>query len=116
MCIVKNSLICLLLGMSPTLWAGEMIFGGSGATPMPINNDTILMKSEHIVIVGNQLDANNNQADWRYSSDYRFENNSDQSLSCKMALPFLVNDHTLKISVPAGRHLRDGDPLLYDFS
>lgn len=95
--------------------ANDTAFGGSGASPMPIDQPNIKMVAETIVITGQGLNKDDMGGSWHFTCDFTFKNLLDKSLTIKMGFPFPVHDEFGNFAVPTGRHLKRGDALVYDF-
>lgn len=115
---MKIRIIATLLFLSTvtTAAANDTAFGGGGATPMPIREGNVQMKDEHIVISGKDINSGNLDGHWKYACDYTFKNLSDKSVALKMGFPFPVRSEEEAVTVPKGYKLKNGDPIVYDFT
>lgn len=104
------------LSLITTLQANDTAFGGTGATPYPIEQPNIQMLSEKITISGRDLNNPTMNGSWFYQCDFLFKNNHHEPLTVQMGFPFPVdNEEFGNIAVPAGRQVKPGEALVYDF-
>lgn len=97
-------------------YANDTAFGGSGASPMPIEKTEIKMVDEHITITGHEIDKENMQGKWNVSCDFTFQNMTDKPITLDMGFPFPVYEKEENITAPAGMQPRQGAPLVYHFA
>lgn len=114
----RNSLFVVMLAatlVSSHAYADDTAFGGGGSSPMPIGNQDIEMVSERIVIRGNDIGDERGDGRWNVQCDFVFRNTTDKEVDLEVGFPFPVKDEMGAVSVPAGRKVKIGDPLVYDF-
>lgn len=112
---LKSCLFFFCISISTLLRANDTAFGGSGATPFPINQPDIKFLAESIVIEGKDLNKEDSGS-WHYQCDFLFKNTLDKTLSVRMGFPFPVYSQEEAVATPVGRHVKIGEPLVYDFS
>ncbi|WP_131782932.1 YARHG domain-containing protein [Legionella gresilensis] len=109
-------LTLLSLGTVITAQANDTAFGGTGASPYPIEQPNIKMAAEKIIITGHNLNKENRSGFWDYQCSFLFENNLNKPITIQMGFPFPVNNEEFgNISIPAGRQSKQGAALVYDF-
>jgi len=106
------SLAVLLLALPAR--ADDTAFGGSGGSPMPIGEPRVEMAAEKVLINGRGLEGGG-EARWDVSCDFTFKNAGDEAIKLKVGFPFPVREDEGPVSIPAGRKVSVGDPLVYDF-
>lgn len=104
-----------LMLYSALMWANDSAFGGSGALPVPISEQKVLMQSERIRILGDAINTPNMQGRWIYQCRFDFKNLTNQSLDLKMGFPFPVEHEWGEVARPKGHHFKKHAPLVYGF-
>ncbi|WP_419420857.1 YARHG domain-containing protein [Legionella sp. D16C41] len=99
-----------------TAQANDTAFGGTGASPYPIEQPNIKMVAEKIVISGQNLNKTNLGGSWHYQCNYLFKNNLNQPITIQMGFPFPINNEFSNVAVPAGQQSRQGAALVYNFT
>lgn len=115
--ITVSLLFIFILIFANPLYAGE-IFGGAGATPMPINSNDARLAEEHIVINGVNLGLSMRSGHWDYNCDFVFKNVTNKTLTFEMGFPLAVYDDTVPeefYDPPPGVTLSPDAPLVSDF-
>lgn len=112
LCFFKGS---LLLACSLPVGANDTAFGGSGASPMPIDQRNIKMVAEEIIIRGQGLNQQDMGGSWHYNCDFTFKNALDKPLSVWMGFPFPVHYEEDNVTAPTGYPIKTGGALVYDF-
>lgn len=100
--------------IAPT-WANDTAFGGSGASPMPIEQSAVEMVDEHVVIEGVGLNREDYAGKWGVTCDFTFRNTSDKPVKIRMGFPFPLREDEGPVTIPHGKKASVGDPLVYDF-
>ncbi len=76
---------CLLCGGA---MANDTELGGNGATPIPIQNDQISMKDEHVVLEGVTGPFHRALLHWKVTCTFHFKNESSTVQKLTMGFPF----------------------------
>jgi len=108
--------LLFLVVTSQSALANDTAVGGSGSSPMPITENNVKMKSEHIVISGRDINNKNMHGAWEITGDYVFENTTDKPLNFKMGFPLPILESEEMVAYPAGHPAKVGDPMVYDFT
>lgn len=109
--------IALLSSLILAAHANDTAFGGSGASPYPIEQPNIKMVAEKIVISGQDLNKENKEGAWNYQCSFLFKNNLNCSISLQMGFPFPIWDEEMgNVAVPTGHQSKKGGALVYQFN
>ncbi len=108
---IYSAMVLLLLSLNSA--ANDTAFGGNGALPIPIANESIGMISELINISGKELQ--NKDGRWLYHCQFTFKNFTPNKQTLQMGFPFPLNMEDQAIAIPKGSTSQPGDPLVYDF-
>jgi hypothetical protein len=114
--ILKCWLLLCLMGATPCVVANDTSFGGSGASPFPMQNATIEMLNEKITIVGQGLNQEGAKGRWDFSCDFTFKNTTNNDVKLRVGFPFPVSNEESNFAIPEGFSNKMGGALVYDFS